>query len=201
MILRKFDYIVIPEIQGNIEEDVRSLLVANGRPKTLKHILDVADMNARIADMHGLDRRKCIQAALMHDISAVIRADDMLSHAREMGMTLCEAEEKFPFLLHQRMSAIVAREHFDISDEKILSPVACHTTLNAAPDEYDMALFIADKLAWDQEGTPPFYDEVYSLLHDLPAACLAYMNYMQDSGKLLCPHTNWKLAYAALTRR
>ena len=28
--------------------------------------------------------------------------------------------------------------------------------LKAEPTEYDMVLFIADKLAWDQEGIPPF---------------------------------------------
>jgi len=201
MMLSRFDYVVVPPLTGDVENDVRALLTANGKPKTLEHILNVADMNARIAEMHGLDRDKCVKAALIHDISAVIKPADMLEYVRESGMELCEAEERYPFLLHQRMSEIVAREHFGIADAQILSPVACHTTLNAAPDEYDMALFIADKLAWDQEGMPPFYDEVYSLLSDLPAACLAYMNYMQNSGKLLCPHTNWKLAYASLSGR
>ena len=201
MILNRFDYIAVPEYGGSVEDGVRALLTANGRPKTLAHILDVAEMSVRIAGMHGLDRELCRSAALLHDVSAVIKPDDMHAYACETGMALCEAEEKYHFLLHQRMSEIVAREYFGIKDEKILSPVMHHTTLKANADKYDMALFIADKLAWDQEGVPPFYDEVFALLHDLPAACLAYMNHMQDSGKLLCPHTDWTKAYTGLSGR
>lgn len=201
MILDGFEYIAVPEFGGSVEDGVRALLAANGRQKTLAHILDVAEMNVRIAAMHGLDRELCRNAALLHDVSAVIRPDDMYAYACENGMELCEAEDRYHFLLHQRMSEIVAREYFGIRDGRILSPVKHHTTLKANADKYDMALFIADKLAWDQEGAPPFYEEVYALLHDLPAACLAYMDYMQDSGKLLCPHTDWTKAYTELSGR
>lgn len=200
MILELFDYIAVPKFTGSIEADVRALLAENSKQKTLEHVLDVAAMNEKIADMHGLDRGRCVAAGLLHDISAVIRPQDMLNYAMEKSLELCEAELKFPFLLHQRMSMIVAREYFGINDPEVLFPISCHTTLREGCDKYDMALFIADKLAWDQEGVPPFYDEVYSLLDDLPRACFAYMNYMQDSGKLLCPHTNWKLAFDELKR-
>ena len=201
MILELSDYVSIPPLTGDIEADVRALFVANGKPKTYEHVCDVARMNLRLAEMHGLDVEKCLKAALLHDISAVIKPDDMLKYAVEHALELCEAEQRYPFLLHQRMSEIVAREHFGITDQEILSPISCHTTLHINPDKYDMALFIADKLAWDQEGVPPFYDEVDSRLGELPQACLAYMNYMQDSGKLLCPHTNWIAAYTEFTWR
>ena len=198
MIFGNYGYIDLPAYCGDVEEGVRALLEINRRPKTLSHILDVAEMNVRIARMHGLDADICRKAALLHDISAVIKADDMYAYAVENGMQLCEAEERYHFLLHQRMSEIAAREYFRIDDARILSPVKCHTTLKADADEYDMALFIADKLAWDREGVPPFYEDVYSRLNDLPAACLAYMDYMQDSGELLCPHTDWAAAYTYL---
>lgn len=198
MILENFGYVSLPVFSGDIAADAERLLTANSRPKTLAHVRDVAEMSLRIADMHALDREKCATAALLHDISAVIRPGDMLEYARERDMELCEAELAHPFLLHQRMSALVARQHFGVSDPLILSPIACHTTLRAGADMYDMTLFIADKLAWDQEGAPPFYDDVYALLRDLPAACLCYMDYMQDGGRLLFPHTDWTKAYAFL---
>lgn len=198
MIFGNYGYIELLLYCGNVEEGVKALLEINRRPKTLSHVLDVAEMNARIARMHGLDEDICRKAALLHDISAVIKADDMYAYAAEKGMQLCEAEGRYHFLLHQRMSGIAAREYFGIDERRILSPVECHTTLKADADEYDMALFIADKLAWDREGVPPFYDDVYSRLQDLPAACLAYMDYMQDSGELLCPHTDWTEAYGYL---
>ena len=201
MILSGFQYVTVPGFSGELTEDVAAFMEANGRPKTLGHMRDVAEMSLRIGRMHGLDLRKCEYAALMHDISAVIKPGDMLEYAKVAGMELCEAEERFPFLLHQRMSEIVAREYFGITDREILSAISVHTTLRAHADEYDMTLFIADKLAWDQEGTPPFYDKVYSLLDDLPSACIAYMEYMQDSGKLLCPHTLWTEGFEYLAAR
>lgn len=55
-----------------------------------------------------------------------------------------------------------------------------------------MALFIADKLAWDQEGTPPYEQEVRAALtQSLPAACLTYMRYCIHHGRVLYPHTWW----------
>lgn len=119
----------------------------------------------------------------------------MLAWAQARGYALCEAELQHPFLLHQRLSRVIAETWFGVADGEILSPIECHTTLkpNAAPG--DMALFIADKLAWDQEGRPPFYDAVSEALgRSLEAASLAYMDYMEVSGLLLCPHSLWTAA-------
>ena len=62
--------------------------------------------------------------------------------------------------------------------------------LKANPSQYDMALFIADKLSWDQEGTPPFYDIVIKNLSvSLEKACLSYINYIIDNSMILHPHS------------
>ena len=199
MILHGFQYITLPAFTGDLPDDVSALMIANARPKTLDHMRNVAEMSLRIGRMHGLDLKKCEHAALLHDISAVIKPADMLEYAIKTGIPLCAAEERYPFLLHQRISEIIAREYFCISDREILSPISVHTTLRAHPDCYDMTLFIADKLAWDQDGIPPFYDQVYSRLEDLPSACLAYMRYMHDSGKLLSPHALWTQGFEYLS--
>lgn len=58
-----------------------------------------------------------------------------------------------------------------------------------------MSLFIADKLAWDREGIPPFYEEVNTALGlSLEAACCKYMEYVVDHDMILCPHDNWTAA-------
>ena len=195
MILNDFSYIAVPPRTGCLEEDVGALLKANGKPKTFRHVCDVANANAAIAARYGLDEAKCRAAALLHDVSAVIRPADMLAWVDERGLATCEAERKHPFLLHQRLSSTIARAHFGIADEDILSPIACHTTLRANAAPLDMALFIADKLAWDQEGVPPFYNAVSEALgRSLEAASLAYMDYMENNGLLLCPHADWTAA-------
>ena len=67
------------------------------------------------------------------------------------------------------------------------------------PSKYEMSLFIADKLAWDREGIPPYYEEVNAALAiSLEAACYRYMQYMVDNDMILCPHDNWIEAYGQL---
>ena len=161
--LEQFPYITNVRI-NNVEDGVKTLLTANDKQKTYGHAQAVADMNARIAAMYGLDEDIFKICGLLHDIAAVVKPDDMMEYAYKNDWHIDKAEVKYPFLLHQRVSKLIAEEDFEITDLRILSAVERHTTLKADPSAYDMALFVADKLAWDQEGTPPFYAVVEGAL-------------------------------------
>ena len=188
--LRTFTYIHLP--QSLTPEE---LLLANGRPRTLAHVQAVAEECARLGARFGVDETQCRLCGMLHDISAVIRPADMLAWTEANGLEWCEAERRHPFLLHQRLSAVVAREDFGVTDGEVLSAIACHTTLQANASPLDMALFLADKIAWDQPGEPPYLSSLLEALErSMQAACLAYMTFTQESGKLLWPHTNWTRA-------
>ena len=196
MVFGIYNYVEIPPMTGVVERDVRELLCRNGKEKTFQHVSAVAEVCKTLAETFGLDARKCVIGGMLHDISAVIAPADMLEYALVHEFELCEAERKYPFLLHQRISEIIAEEFFGIREREVLSAIGCHTTLKAEPTDYEMVLFIADKLVWDQEGIPPFYNEVKCGLDvSLERACYEYMKYMNDNGKILCPHTNWSLAF------
>lgn len=195
MRLNDYSYLILPERTGSLEADVKNLLECNGKGATYAHVAAVAEANADIALRFGLDVSSCTNAALLHDISAVIAPKDMLGYAKQNGFELCEAELRFPFLLHQRISRIVAEDYFGITDKTVLSAIECHTTLRPYAFQQDMALFIADKIAWDQPGVPPFDAAVRAALErSLEDACLEYMTYMADNDKILYPHTLWSLA-------
>ena len=201
MLFESYPYVLIPALRGELEDDVRAFLLANGRPRTCAHVFAVADANVTLARRFGLDAGKCRAAALLHDVSAALRPADMLDWALRASLPLCEAERGHPFLLHQRLSRIAAEEVFGVRDEEILAPVACHTTLRPYATAPEMALFLADKIAWDQEGKPPWLAAVQEALErSLGAACLAYMRFMEESGRLLCPHDLWIAARAWLER-
>ena len=186
MIFDNFSYVKTEPLSGDIRTDVKNILLINGKSKTYIHVANVADRNALISKTYDLDHDKCVIAGLLHDISAIIKPEDMLKYAYENRLEVCEAERKYPFLLHQRLSKICAVEYFNISDEEILSAIECHTTLKKCPSKYEMSLFIADKLAWDKRGIPPFYEEVDSALGiSLEAACYKYMEYMVEDEMIL----------------
>lgn len=73
--------------------------------------MKVAEINADISRKHGFDERKCFTAGLLHDISTVIKPDDMLAYAKSESLSLCTGEKRFPSLLHQRLSTIAANEY------------------------------------------------------------------------------------------
>lgn len=162
---------------------------SGNKNKTLKHVQEVAKTAEWLAQIHQADIEKAKLAALLHDISAIVTPQEMYETIKERNMPLCEAEEKYPFLLHQRVSRIIAQEKFGIEDEEILSAIECHTTLKKDAGVYDKIVFIADKISWDQEGTPPYFDQLKKLVQEsLDEACFYYIHYQFEHHLLLMPH-------------
>lgn len=185
----QWPYIRTVALSGNLEADSARFLSVNGKQKTAAHCKTVAETSAEIAARFGLDKSIASASALLHDISSVMRPADMLSYATTQNWEIDESEKRYPFLLHQRLSAVFARDFFNVSDSVILSAIECHTTLKPYPSEYDMALFLTDKLSWDQEGVPPFYEQLSSALESsLSSASLIYIDYVIDNGMILFPH-------------
>ena len=169
------------------------------REKTLVHAENVAETALRLAEIHHLDPKKIRTAALLHDISAVMTPQEMYETAKSRSLPIDPAEEKYPFLLHQRVSRIIAEEQFGIRDEEILDAVECHTTLKKNAGCYDKAVFIADKISWDQEGAPPNYETLKRLAAEsLDEACFFYIHDQFENKRLLMPHRWIKEAYSDL---
>ena len=179
---------------GDIKADVQTLLYSRSKPQTFIHVKAVAEMNIKIAEQYGLDKDICELGGYLHDISAVVAPKDMMSYAADNGWYIDEAEQKYPVLLHQRISRVIAQEDLGVTDERLLSALEHHTTLKASPSAYDMALFVADKLAWQESADVPVCEApFYSLVSDalkesLEAASLAYMDYIVEHKMILHPH-------------
>ena len=189
MELLRFAGVDTPAFTGDIFADAGTLLLSCGKPATWRHVQGVADACAELAARFSLDEGQCRLAGILHDISAVIPAAQMLRYAQAHALPLDAAEVSHPFLLHQRLSAVLARECFGVADEAVLGAIACHTTLRAQATKLDMALFLADKIAWDQPGEPPFLALVENALRaSLERACRVYLDYVMDNGMILQPH-------------
>ena len=181
------------------EDLIKNLYLGHHKEKTLKHAEEVAETAVRLAEIHHLDPGKTRIAALLHDISAIMTPQEMYGMISERHMPTDPAEEKYHFLLHQRVSRIIAEEQFGIRDEEILDAVECHTTLKKNAGCYDKAVFIADKISWDQEGAPPNYETLKRLAAEsLDEACFFYIHDQFENKRLLMPHRWIKEAYSDL---
>lgn len=146
--------LIVPERTGDLTTDSQALLRANGRLVTAGHSLEVAKTCVRLAERFGLDPKAMETAGLLHDIGGAPEDKEMLACAKANRWSLDPAEERFPRLMHQRFSALLAEALFGVADSDILQAIACHTTLRPHATGMDMALFLADKLSWDQGGEP-----------------------------------------------
>jgi predicted HD superfamily hydrolase involved in NAD metabolism len=164
---------------GDVARDAPAFLHAYGLPHIAVHCAAVAAQAQRLALRHGVDPDAAAVAGWLHDISAPIPTAQRLAAARAWEIPTLLEEEAFPLLIHQKLSAVIAERHFDIRDADTLSAIGCHTTLRAGATPLDQVLFLADKLAWDQPGEPPYRDELEAALADsLAAGVRFYLTYI-----------------------
>jgi predicted HD superfamily hydrolase involved in NAD metabolism len=177
---------------SDLRPDVISFLILHGCAKTARHCIAVADCAKQLAEQFGADPRRAQTAGWLHDVSAVIPAARRLQAAREWQLEVLPAEETAPMLLHQKLSAVIAQELFDITDKDVLYAIGCHTTLRARASLLDQVVFVADKLAWDQPGTPPYQQKlVGALAHALDHAVLCYLDYLWQQREVLAAVHPW----------
>ena len=193
--LDKYTYINHVCYDSDIAQKIKLLFLLNNQQKRYEHICSVTKRIDSIAIQYGLDREKCRISAMLHDISTLIKWEDMRLYAKDNNWRLCDAEITHPFLLHQRISEIIAREDFYITDCDILKAIAFHTSLCENASQYQMALFIADKLDWSIGGYPPYYEQMSEALNiSLEATCYEYAKYTEGDGKMESIHSDWAKA-------
>lgn len=166
---------------GDLAADVKVLLLEHDHTHTYHHVRAVAAQAVQLAERFGGDSAKCEVAAWLHDISAIVPSAERIALAKALGIAVLPAEERFPMIVHQRLSVPIAQAGFNVTDPEILSAIECHTTLKANASLTDKIVFVADKIAWDQPGTPPYIAELQAgLEQSIDAAALAYLDYLWD---------------------
>jgi predicted HD superfamily hydrolase involved in NAD metabolism len=171
---------------GNIRKDAATFLVRYGHAVTAGHCSSVANKAKELARQFSADEANAEVAGWLHDISAVIPNKERLEVARANNLEVLPEEEKLPMIIHQKLSRLIAKKVFDVSDEEILSAIKCHTTLKAKASLLDKIVFVADKIAWDQEGKPPYLDALLEALESsLDAAALVYLEHLWQQREAL----------------
>lgn len=188
---------------GNLPDDTQQFLLLNGCPGTVSHSVAVANEAHRVALVAGVEPEQAETAGWLHDISAIFPVAERLTVAREFKLDVLPEEEIFPLILHQKLSVTIAREVFKVQDEEVLSAVGCHTTLRANATLLDKVVFVADKIAWDQQGTPPYLDDLLPALEiSVDHAALVYLKYLWDQrNQLRVIHPWMREAYMQLSEQ
>lgn len=167
------------ELTGDVKRDVTEFLTLHGFHKTVRHSAQVASEARKIARQYAENEQVAVQSAWLHDISAIFPNAERIAVAEALDIIPLPEERRFPLIIHQRLSEVMARDIFGVTDSAVLSAVGCHTTLKKDASNLDKVLFVADKVRWDQEGEPPYLTDIRAGLEvSLNAATVVYLDYL-----------------------
>lgn len=188
-------------IRNYVPEDI--LQEKHNRLRIAEHSLRVAQKAKILARRYGADENLAEAAGLLHDIGGIYPNDKRVEVCNILKLNVLPEEEKLPLILHQKISAVMAQQIFNIQSSEILSAIECHTTLKAGASAMDKILFVADKIEWDQDGPPPYADDIEKAVNiSLELAAFTYLKYLwNNSSKLKVVHPWMKEAYEELSRQ
>ncbi len=180
--------------RGNLRADMAAFLTARGFPRTAGHCAAVAAEARRLALRFGEDPARAEAGGLLHDISAPIPDAERLATAEAWGLDVLAEEQAYPMIIHQKLSSVIAREAFGVTDAGVLSAIGCHTTLKAGASRLDKVVFVADKIAWDLPGDPPYLADILAAVErSLDAAAFCYLDYLVQRRATLRVAHPWML--------
>ncbi|GGO32358.1 putative HD superfamily hydrolase involved in NAD metabolism [Deinococcus humi] len=184
---------------GELAADVDALFAAHSRGITREHVPRVAREAGRLAQRFDVDPHHAEIAALLHDVGGIVSGAKMPALCESLGLPIVPEERQVPMLLHAKLSVMLARELYGVTDAGILQAIRFHTTLHAQPTPLDMVVFLADKLEWDQGGVPPYHAQLWSALEQgLEAGTHWFLGWMASpQARLLIPHPDLRAAWRA----
>lgn len=137
-----------------MRDRVLTWLADNVPASRLQHILGVEQMSAELARHYDLDVEKAACAGLMHDLAKYFKPSVLLQMARDEGIEIDPVCEATPHLLHAEVSAIVAKNQFQVQDEAVLQAIAHHTLGCPGMSPLSCVVFLADSLEPSRGNTP-----------------------------------------------
>lgn len=167
--------------------------------KRFEHSIGVEYTAGTMAFMYGVDCEKAMIAGLLHDCAKYVPNDKKIHKCEKRKIPITECEYKNPELLHAKLSAVYAREKYEVEDQEILSAIVCHTTGKPAMTTLDKIIYIADFI--EPNRTPlPEMDEIRKEAYTDLDVCLLHilrncMNHLCKKGAVVDPVTRETYEY------
>ena len=134
------------------------------KPARKAHSIRVAMLGVERAKALRLNERQVLQACLLHDVAKNLPLDSPLLEG------FSPPADCPPSVLHQYAGEYVARNHLGVTDEAVLSAIACHTSGKEDMSPLDKLVFLADLL--EVERSYPGVDNLRRLFWKDIDACL-----------------------------
>ena len=139
---------------------------------------------------------ECFIAGCLHDLGGAVPTQKRIDVAHDMGISLCKEEIQCPLLIHDKLGYYFSKYYFKVHNERINKAILYHTTCIDNASNIEKIVFIADKLQWDRNGIPPYFEELKSKLSDsLNEGCAFFVNWLYNDPKIYVRHPFLKRSY------
>ena len=170
--------------------------------KRYEHTINVKKMAVKLAKHYGTDPEQAALAALLHDSAKELPKDEMRAIMQAHPEYAQGGEARPTPVWHGICAAILARTEWGVTDEAVLSAIACHTAGKAGMTQLDKILYLADMTSAERDW--PGVEKLRKLeKKNLDAAMLAALKQTNDfvlsQGKPLDPMS--KAAYEDILAR
>lgn len=138
--------------QGIYFSDLACAMKKTMSKKRFSHIANTALLSMRLAKSHGIDIRKAVTSALLHDCAKELPFEKQVSLSLKLFPVslVKKISDMAPLALHQFSSAAMAKSKFGICDRQILKAIAWHSTGENKPSKLGKLLFVCDFASYDR---------------------------------------------------
>ena len=105
--------------------------------KRYEHTINVKKMAVKLAKHYGTDPEQAALAALLHDAAKELPKDEMRAIMQAHPEYAQGGEARPTPVWHGICAAILARTEWGVTDEAVLSAIACHTAGKAGMTQLD----------------------------------------------------------------
>ena len=177
-------------------KEAKDLVKGRLSEKRYQHTLNVKKMAVKLARRYGVQEEKAALAALLHDAAKEIPKEEMKALMAQYPQYAEGGESRPVPVWHGVCAAILARTEWGVTDEAVLSAIACHTAGKPGMTKLDKVVYLADMTSKERDW--PGVNKLRKLeMKDLDAAMLAALKQTNDfvlsQGKPLDPMS--KAAY------
>lgn len=177
-------------------KEAKDLVKGRLSEKRYQHTLNVKKMAVKLARRYGVQEEKAALAALLHDAAKEIPKEEMKALMAQYPQYAEGGESRPVPVWHGVCAAILARTEWGVTDEAVLSAIACHTAGKPGMTKLDKVVYLADMTSKERDW--PGVNKLRKLeMKNLDAAMLAALKQTNDfvlsQGKPLDPMS--KAAY------
>ena len=177
-------------------KEAKDLVKGRLSEKRYQHTLNVKKIAVKLARRYGVQEEKAALAALLHDAAKETPKEEMKALMAQYPQYAEGGESRPVPVWHGVCAAILARTEWGVTDEAVLSAIACHTAGKPGMTKLDKVVYLADMTSKERDW--PGVNKLRKLeMKDLDAAMLAALKQTNDfvlsQGKPLDPMS--KAAY------